>query len=404
MKFKYKAQKKDGEIYEGEREAVDKFALYKDLRKQDEVAIFVTEAGVEKSWNIMSRIKFFGRISMHDKITFAKNLGTMLEAGLSLSRALAVLERQSKKQKLKTLLFDLNEGIKKGKTFHECLSGFPTVFSTLFVSMVKAGEESGSLSDSLKGISFQMNSIFELRRKIRGALVYPAIVISVMIVIGILLLTFVVPTLTATFKELGSELPSTTKAVIFVSDLLREHTLLSIAVLFIFGTGFYYLLKTKAGRRVADYIFLRIPVIGTLVKETNSARTTRTLSSLLSAGVPITNAISITSEVIQNSFYKEVLLQAEDVIQKGKPISSIFMEHEDLYPAFVGEMVAVGEETGKISEMFSNIGLFYENEVSQKTKDLSTIIEPFLMVLIGATVGFFAVAMITPMYTVLNTI
>lgn len=404
MKFKFKAQKSDGTIYEGEQDALDKFSLYKDLRKRDEIVLAVSEFGPERSWNISNRLKFLGRITTHDKITFARNLGTMLEAGLSLSRALNVLERQSKKAKLKELIGSITRDIEKGKTFSETLEAFPNVFSTLFVSMVKSGEESGGLSGALKMVSLQMESSYNLERKVRGAMIYPAVILCVMLVIGTLLLVYVVPTLTATFKELNSELPASTKLVIATSDFLRENTLVALAVMVFLYALAHFFLKTGWGLRTLDYLLLRLPVIGNLVKETNTARTARTLSSLLSAGVPVIRAISVTTDVIQNSFYKEVLIQAEKTIEKGAPISGVFVKQDDLYPAFFAEMVAVGEETGKLSEMLVGVAVFYEDEVSQKTKDMSTIIEPFLMVVIGAVVGFFAIAMITPMYSVMNTI
>lgn len=403
-KFKYKAQKATGEVYEGEKEAVDKFTLYRELKKEGEIVLSTTEVAVKQSWNIGNYFKFLGGINMRDKITLARNLGSMLEAGLPLSRALSVLERQNKKPKLKELLADLNSSIGKGKTLSEGLGSYPSVFSSLFVSMVRVGEGSGGLSGSLKSVAFQMNTMFELKRKVRGAMIYPIIILIVMLIIGSLLLVYVVPTLTATFKELHTELPASTQLIINVSDFMRDHTILGISMMVIIMGIVYFAMKTSFGHRLFDYLILRTPLISTLVKETNTARTARTLSSLLSAGVPVTNAIVITADVLQNSYYKEVLKNGEAVIEKGSPISGIFAGSQNLFPIFLSEMVAVGEETGKISEMLSEVSTYYEEEVSQKTKNMSTIIEPFLMVFIGAAVGFFAVAMVTPMYSVLDNV
>ncbi len=404
MKFKFKAQKATGEIYEGERESLDRFSLYKDIKKDGETAISAEALKARTLWMFVNQLKFLGRISARDKITLSRNLGSMLEAGLSLSRALAVLSRQTKKSKMKELLASLDESINKGKTLHETLAGMPSIFSALFISMVKAGEESGSLATSLKTISSQMESVYNLERKVKGAMVYPAIILCVMLIIGAVLLIYVVPSLTATFKELHSELPTSTKIVIAVSDFLRNDTLLSFAVLVIVVCGFYFSVKTKVGKMAIDFTILRIPIISTIVKETNAARTARTLSSLIYSGVSVVDSLSITKEVVQNHYYKEVLEKAQKSIETGATISGVFMKNENLYPPFLGEMVAVGEETGKLSEMLANVGTFYEDEVEQKTKNMSTVIEPFLMVFIGAVVGFFAVSMITPMYTVLNNI
>jgi type IV pilus assembly protein PilC len=404
MRFKYKAQKANGEIYDGEMEAPDKFTLYRDVKKRDEVVISAKEVGAKKSWNLKSYFQFFGGIKTREKILFARNLGSMVDSGLSLSRALSVLERQTKKAKLKELFHSINDNIEKGKTLSDTLSSFPGVFSSLFISMVKSGEESGSLASSLKLVASEMDSIYKLERKVRGAMIYPVVILCVMLAIGALLMIYVVPTLTATFKELNSTLPASTKLIIKISDFLKEDTLVSLGIVIGFIALVYFSIKTALGKRALDFSLLRIPVVGNIIRETNTARTARTLSSLISAGVPVTRAISITGDVLQNVYYKEVLAKAEKIIEKGLPISSVFMEREDLYPTFLSEMVAVGEETGKLAGMLMEVGTFYENEVEQKTKDMSTIIEPFLMVIIGAAVGFFAVAMVTPMYTVLNDI
>jgi len=245
-----------------------------------------------------------------------------------------------------------------------------------------------------------MERTLSLRKKIKGALIYPAIILVALVIIGVLMLVFIVPTLTATFESIDTELPSSTQAIISASDFLMNNTLLAIAIFV--GVVFSYmrLIRTRRGSRAYEWVMLHMPVIGTLSKEINSARTARTLSSLLTSGVDIISAIEITSEVVQNSYYKEVLLGAKETIQKGTPLHEIFSANEDLYPIFVGELTAVGEETGKLPGMLLQVAEFYEGEVEQKTKDMSTIIEPFLMIIVGVVVGFFAVSMITPIYSI----
>ncbi len=402
MKYKVELMNTDKVTVHKEMEAADKFALFRQIKKDGETLISFSE--VKKSPIGPIHITLFSSVSATDKINFARNLGAMLGAGLALSRALAVLERQSKKKKLKKIVADINGYISKGTTLHEAMEKFPEMFSVLFVSMVKVGEESGSLADSLNGVALQLEKTYMLQKKIKGAMIYPAIILGVMVVIGILMLMFVVPTLTATFMELKVELPLSTRIVLGISGILQNHYFLVLEALLIIFATFIIGLKTDKGKRFADYILLRIPVISQLVKETNAARTARTFSSLLSAGVDVVLTAQITKDVLQNSYFKEVLAESEQRIQKGESITSVFEAHQDLYPPFVSEMVSVGEETGKLSTMLLGVAVFYENEVDQKTKDMSTIIEPFLMVFIGAAVGFFAVSMITPLYSVLNTI
>jgi len=277
---------------------------------------------------------------------------------------------------------------------------FPHVFSPLATGMVKAGEESGTLSGSLKVVSEHLEKSYILNKRI--ALMYPTIIIIAMILIGVVMLIFVVPTLTGTYKELGIDLPFTTQMIIFVSDFLQNNIVTSFLIIVAVGIILSVALRSRRGKRIVDALILKSPIIGFLVKEVNSARTARTLSSLLSSGVPLTEALSITRDVVQNSYYQDVLEEARKKIQKGVTLSSVFTHHQELYPILVGEMIAVGEETGKLSDMLMKLSVFYEEEVEYATKDLSTIIEPILMIFVGVVVAFFALAMITPIYSLVG--
>ncbi len=404
MKFSYKVINGTGETVTGTREAPDRFSLFKDLKKEN-LSLLSYKEITKKQWFNFEKVNLLlSVVKMQDKIIFAKNLGAMLDAGLPMARALSVLERQTKNKKFIKVIQSLGEEIKKGKTLSEGMANYPKVFSSLMVSMVKAGEESGGISNSLQTVSMQMEKTHNLQKKVRGAMMYPGIILTLMIVIGALMMIYVVPTLTATFKELNVTLPLSTRFIIFVSDTLKNHTLLMILAVGGLGMLLYTLAKTSKGKRFFDYVFIHLPVIGQIVKELNSARMARTLSSLLSSGVDMIVAIGITEQVIQNSYFKEVLAQAGKVIQNGEPLSQVFIKHEKLYPNLVGEMMSVGEETGKLSAMLLEVAQYYENEVDQKTKDLSTIIEPVLMVFIGAAVGFFAISMLSPTYSVLSNI
>lgn len=402
MKFRYKAQKADGSFYEGEREASDKFALSRELRETGETLIYANETA-PRLRGMNFRISF-GKVHIHDKVTFARNLGAMLAAGLSLSRALGVLERQTRNKKLRSIIADVAKNISTGASLSSSLAVFPQAFPAVMVSMVKAGEEGGTLENSLFAVSDQLDRMYLLQRKVRGALMYPTVVITVMIIIGVIMFIYIVPELTSTFKEFNVVLPLSTRIVIGTSDFLSNNLLLGIVGVAALAFGIYAAAKSPKGKRFLDFLLLRIPVISPLIRQANAARTGSTLSSLLSAGVEVVSALEITANVMGNSYYKEVLLKAREAIQKGEQISSIFRENEAIYPPFIAEMVAVGEETGKISQMLREAGGFFENEVEQKTKDLSTIIEPVLMVVVGSAVGFFAVAMISPAYSLMNSI
>lgn len=403
-KFKYKAIRENGKTYEGVVEATDRFVVYSQIRKEKGTVISVKEASKRMPLSMEAINNLFSTVKASEKIVFTRNLAAMINAGLSLTRALNVLERQSKNAKLKKIINTILEDIKKGQNLHTAMERFPKVFSHLFTSMVKAGEESGKLVEALQNIGDQMKRSYALNRRIRGALTYPVIIIIAMFIIGILMMIYVVPTLTQTFEELGADLPKSTQAIISISNFLTNHTFTALLIFVIVATLITAWFRTAQGKRMFDFSILHIPIIEELVKETNSARTTRTLSSLLSSGVEVVTALAITGEVMQNSYYKEVLQKAEKSIQKGEPISKAFIENEKLYPVLVGEMISVGEETGKLSDMLKDIADFYEEEVEEKTKNLSTIIEPVLMIFIGAVVGFFALAMITPIYSISESI
>lgn len=394
-------------MYERSVEASDRLAIYGIIRTEGGSVISIREVkpflpSLSFSLSLSSFGSFFGRIKTQDKINFAKNLGSMINAGLTVTRALSVMSKQTKSTALKELLAFLETEVNHGATLSDALAKRPKVFSALFVSMVKAGEESGSVAGSLAIVASQMEKSNSLVKKVRGALIYPAVIISVMIVLAILLLIFMVPTLTATFEGIGVELPLPTRILIGASDFLIENTLLVIAALLLLAFTAVGFFRSERGRNLFDIISLRIPVVGQMIKEVQVARTTRTLSSLISAGVEIVVALEVTTEVMQNHLYKEAMRHARGAIQKGETLSDIFGEYESIYPVFVGEMAAVGEETGKISEMLMGVANFYEEQVDQKTKDLSTIIEPVLMVIIGAGVGIFAISMLAPTYSLVD--
>jgi type IV pilus assembly protein PilC len=398
--YHYKTVDASGNAAEGKMDAKDKTSLYHILKKDGVTIISVDEV---KKNSLNFTIPFLGGVGTHDKITFAKNLAAMIDAGLPITRGLSIMERQSKGE-FQKVLASLNNEIAKGRTLSEGMKDYPKVFSTLFVSMVRAGEESGNLSLSLKNVGNQMEKSYQLSRKVRGALMYPAVILTLMVIIGVLMMVYMVPTLTATFTGLNIKLPLSTRMIIWVSDVLKNYFLLIIGGAIAVGIGFIGFLRTTKGKRATDWTILRMPIIGEIVRQVNAARTARTLSSLLSSGVDIVLAVGVTKDVIQNSYYKTVLENIQTTIQKGDPISGVFIANDKLYPLFVGEMVSVGEETGKIGEMLISVAEFYETEVDQKTKDMSSVIEPVLMIFIGAAVGFFAISMLAPTYSLADSI
>jgi len=406
-KFLFQAKKSSGEIYSGEQEATDRYDLYHILRESGADVISVKEKGKSGGINMNLKISIpflTGKVKTIEKITIARNLGSMLEAGLPLSRAIGVIIHQTRSEALKKVLTDVNEEIDKGQTFASALEKHSKVFPQIFVSMVHAGEQGGTLADALKTTASQMESSYNLERRIRGAMMYPAVIVGVMIVVGVLMFIFMVPTLMKTFLELNVALPPTTQFVLLISNIIRDQGILVLIVLILIGTALKMWSKRTSGKFIIHGFLLKLPLIGPLIQEVNTARTARTLSSLMQSGVGVVESLDITSAVVQNVHFKAVLVKAREAIKKGDLMSKIFAANDKFYPIFLAEMISVGEETGKVVEMLSGVAHYYEDDVEQKTKDMSTVIEPFLIVFIGAAVGFFAISMISPMYSLVNVI
>lgn len=404
MLFSYKARNKEGKIVEGVAEAKDRLHLAHDLREGGNVPITIIEKkqGLNEKFSGFSKI--FSRIKINELIIMTKNLSGMLKAGLSLYRALSVLVKQAKNPKLRAILESLAGDINAGLSFSEGLKKFPAVFSPLFVSMVRAGEESGNLTGALSEVGSNLEKSNALTKKIRGALIYPGVIVSAMIIIGVLMFAFVVPTLAGTFEELGVTLPLSTQIIVFIGNFFSSHLILTFVIIIGAAAGIFFLFRAKFMGKYVDFLIVRLPLVGNLAKELNTARTTRTISSLLSSGVSIVRAVEIAKDVVQNVYYRNILDEAKVAIEKGAPFSEAFKSHEKLYPVMMSEMVQVGEETGNLSDMLLQVAVFYEGEIDNKTKNLSTIIEPVLMVLIGVFVGFFAISMISPLYSILGEI
>ena len=350
-KFFYIARSQKGEETKGVMEAKDLHELSR-LLHQEGLILISTEKnkdGKKKNFNIS--ISFLEKVSLKDKMFFTRNLQVMISAGLSLPRALTILAEQSTKKKFKKAINEIKEEVVKGNSFSQSLALHPEIFSDLFQNMMKVGEESGTMEQVLKVLTLQMERDNELRSKILGALMYPAVIILAMLGIGLAMLVMVVPQLAQTFLDFGIELPATTKAVIFLGTFLAQKWYIGILLVVILVLALRYFFKTKFGKRIIDTVILKIPIISVLVKKTNSAYTTRTLSSLISAGVPLVRSLEIVSNT---------------------------------------------------SAILAKLADFYEEEVANATKNISSIVEPILMLIIGGVIGLFAISMIQPMYSMLE--
>ncbi|MBI4101710.1 MAG: type II secretion system F family protein [Candidatus Nealsonbacteria bacterium] len=401
--FVYTAKTLQGETKSGSLEAKDIHQLARILRQDGSILIRAEISGQAQKRRGEINLSFFGP-SLAEKMFFTRNLQVMISAGLPLPRALETLASQAKNTKFKKAILSIREEVLRGKSFSDSLIRFPDIFSSLFQNMVKVGEESGTLEDVLKTLTVQLERENDLKSKIKGAMIYPAVIISAMIGIGVIMLVTVVPKLNETFKELNVQLPLTTRLVIDFADFLTQkwYWAVAIFILVIFLTR--QILKSASGKRFFDRVFLRIPVLSSLVKNTNSAFTARTLSSLISAGVSLPKSLEITSGTLGNIYYRKALMEAQEKVKTGEKLSAVFGNYSQIFPQTLIQMISVGEETGETSGVLDKIASFYEEEVANVTKNMTSIIEPVLMIVIGAVVGFFAVSMVQPMYSMLGAV
>lgn len=405
IKFSYRVRKDSGEEEVGQRESADRFTLARELRGEGLTVISVTEIKMSPKGSLLPAIHFsWGYVRLKDKVIFAGNLGSMLSAGLPLSRSLSVLSKQTGNKYFRGIINQVGEKINKGDNLSRALSSYPRVFPEFFVAMIEAAEESGKLPEALKLIAEQLEKSYGLRRKITGAMIYPTVIIFVIIVIAILMLIFLIPVLSVTFRDFNVPLPLSTRIIIGLSDFMVNNIFLVLSTLVLAIVALTIFFRSKTGRRYSSAILLHTPFLNNLTRQANSALVLRTTSSLISAGVGMTQTLMITSHVVQNYYYRRVLVEAYDKVQKGLPLSTVFSAHQNLFPVFVSEMAAVGEETGRLADLLLKGAIFFENEVNQITKDLSTIIEPALMVMIGIVVCIFAVSIIGPLYSLSNVI
>lgn len=403
-KFIYTAKSFDGKTKGGEMESKDEKSLAQELRSD---GFLITSVKMVQGKKEKVQIKILDRFSgvpIKEKMVFARNLSVMISSGLAVSKAVQNLSVQTKNKKFKSILIGIFEEIQKGTALSDSLRKYPAVFNDLFVNMVRVGEAGGTLEEALNIVAVQLEKEHELISKVRGAMMYPAVILIAMGGIGVLMLTFILPKITGVFKDMEVGLPKSTLFIIGVSDVLRNNSVLVIAGFIIFAIAVKIILGTSSGKKMLSLVAINLPAISNIIIKVNCARFARIYSSLLKSGVSVVDALNIVSNTLGNYFYKKAINDGIDKIQKGISLSKIISSYPKIFPSLVPQMIEVGEETGKIEAVLMKLAEFYEEEVEQITKNLSSIIEPILMILIGSAVGFFAIAMLQPMYSLMENI
>lgn len=398
MKFSFQAKGSDGQIKEGRIEATTSDAAVAMLQEKGLIPLTL-EKDVEVPGIIKDLQHLWDGVSLRDLSVFYRQLATLIEAKVSIISALKAVGDQSDNAYLNTVLAEMVNDIEDGVTFSEAMAKHPEVFATLAVSMVKAGELSGNLQRSISFLAENAEKNYELNAKVRGALFYPAFVLSAAVIIGFVVFTVVLPKLTGIFKDFNVAIPWYTNVFMHIGDFMSSFWWVVASVMLAAVGGFFYYIKTEDGRKEWDIIKMKIPVIGRLFQYVYLARFGENLAVLLEGGIPIVRALVIVSEVVDSTYYESVILRAADEVKTGGAMSTVFARSTQ-FPPIVSQMIKIGEDAGKISEVLMNMSRFYNQETDRITRNLSTMLEPILISGLGIGVGILVFAVLMPIYNI----
>lgn len=396
MKFNYQARTNTGEMQTGVIEASSKEAALDILQKNQIFVTALEEVGAEPFY--AKKIKFFSRISAKDLVAFVRQLSMMFKSKISLAQSLRVLAEQNKNQEFKEKILIISDEIEGGALFSQALSRFPNVFSSFFVSMVRSGEASGTLSESLNYLADHLEREYHLQSKLKGALVYPTMILFVSIAVLLMMMFFVIPNLAKVLTETGQELPLPTRVVIGLSNFLRHWgwALMILFAAFLFFVFRY--LKTSAGKNLKDRLVLRIPFVRSFLRMVYVSRFAENLSTLISGGLPIIQSLEITGEVVGNLVYRERITEIKEEVRQGRKMSGILARYPAEFPPLLTQMVVIGEKTGTLDQSLLSVVDFYRKEVEMAMESLLSLLEPILIVFLGLTVAGLMGSVLMPLY------
>ncbi|MDD5130069.1 MAG: type II secretion system F family protein [Candidatus Omnitrophica bacterium] len=393
--YKYSAKDKKGQTVSGLIQAVSEAEVADILHKKEMLVFSVEFAKVA----VTSQRHADKKIKLDDLVVFSRQLATMIDAGIPLVNALGILAEQIENDNLRGIIGNVRQDIEAGMSFCDALAKHPLVFSDLFVNMVKAGEASGMLHEILDRLATFMEKQAALNRKITSSLVYPAVVVTMAIIITAVLLIKVVPTFKGIFDSLGGTLPLPTQVLIFVSDLLRRYFLFLVLVLGVGAYLFKHYLKTQKGRYNFDKIILKVPVFGPLLRKLAVAKFSRTFSTLVKSGVAVLSALDIVSKTSGNKVVEEAVINCSKSVRNGEPISRPLAK-SGVFPPMVTRMISVGEQTGQLEKMLSKIADFYDDQVDAAAGALTSLIEPLVIAFLGIVIGGIVIALFLPIFKI----
>lgn len=399
MQYRYVATTREGKIETGVLNAEDASAASDQIRTAGLLLVSLKK----KRSSVLQSALGLGFVTTLEKVTFSKHLSLMIRAGLPIDESVGVLAGQVRGA-FRKILLTVQETVESGRPLSEAFAEHPRVFSEFFISAVRAGEQGGTLGDSLQELAEQMTKSYELTRKIRGAMTYPIIVVVAAVTLAITLALYVLPRVISLFESITVTLPLSTRILLRGSNFLVDHGVIAIPAFFGGLVLIWRFLGLKWVKPYSHAVYLRLPFFGRFTKEYNLAVFARTMGTLLKSGINIGEAIQITSDTVKNVRFRIVLVKVREEVEKGVSMASVLADHPKLFPPLVSHMISVGEKTGRLEETYEYITQFYEDDVDGMAKNLSTLLEPLLLIIIGLFVAGITISIIAPIYNFIGNI
>lgn len=393
-RYSYKAKDKAGKLVQGEVEASGEQHAAKLVRQRGLVVISISKK-TEIPLNFVKKLKT--RIGTADVANFTRQLATMINAGLPLTESLLILRSQSQGA-MQKVVSQILADVEEGESLSTSMAKHPNAFSETYVALIKSGEVGGVMDEVLQKLADNLEKQQEFRGKVKGAMIYPVIIVIGMAAVALIMLIVVVPRMTSLYDQFDAELPFATKILIGTSDAMVKIWPLIIAGVALLAWGFKWYRNTEAGARKIDQLILKIPIIGDLQKQIVLTELTRTLSLMVSSGVSILEGLKVSAGVVGNSIISSALDDSAEMVEKGFPIAFAFSRHPDAFPFIMSQMISVGEETGKMDEVLGKVSHVFEVESEQKVKSLTAAIEPAILIVLGIGVAFLVISIIMPIY------
>ncbi|MBI4118788.1 MAG: type II secretion system F family protein [Parcubacteria group bacterium] len=396
MKFNYQARTAGGVVQTGTVEAPTKDTAIETLHRYGLIILEIAEEKKGFGLSLGSELPFFNKVKSQDIVVFSRQLAVLFDAQVPLVQALRTLAEQSPPT-LKKIVVEIAGDVDSGTALSQSLEKFSKVFSFFYVSVVRAGEASGRLQEVLNYLADHEERSYDLNKKVKGALTYPIFIISSLVAVGAAMMIFVVPQLTSVLEESGQELPVLTKLIIALSDFLRGYWWLGILIIIGIVVGIMYALKTPAGRDYWDKIKLKLPIFGNIFKKIYLARFSENLSTLIKGGIPIIQSLTITADVVGNAVYKAIILKAREEVRRGSTINSVFASSASV-PPMVAQMIMIGEQTGRLDVLLNKVAVFFKKDVDNIMENLTSLIQPVLILILGGAAGVLVAAILLPIY------